>query len=117
MELIYDAFATVQSLMTAKRYHHALFFCHLTIEKGLKAVFVKKTGKVVPPIHNLLLLAAQAGITLSSSQREQLLEINTFNIEARYDDYKRQFYKKATAEFTKEWITHTQNIHLWLKTL
>ena len=31
-----DALATAQALMDAKRYHHALFFCHLALEKNVE---------------------------------------------------------------------------------
>lgn len=41
-----DALATAQSLMDAKRYHHALFFCHLAIEKIMRSI--KKQQQRLP---------------------------------------------------------------------
>ncbi len=38
-------------------------------------------------------------------------EITTFNISARYDDYKFKFYKKATREFTDKWLKIGKELH------
>jgi len=111
-----DALETAQTLMAAKKYHHALFFCHLAFEKLLKSKFVKNTNAVPPPLHNLLQLAEKAGLVLTQPQKENLREINRFNIEARYDDYKLKFYKKATPEFANRWFTITKELFsLWEK--
>ena len=103
--------------MIAERYHHALFFCHLAVEKMLKSVYVTKIGNVPPPLHNLLLLTDKAKIKLPEATLEQLREINTFNVEARYDDYKLKFYKKATKDFSEKWFSVTKKLLLWLKSI
>jgi len=41
--------------------------------------------------------------------------ISTFNINARYDDYKLAFYKKCDLEYTKKWIKNIKIIRLWIK--
>ena len=41
-------------------------------------------------------------------------EITTFNLNARYDDYKQSFHKLCTIEFTNEWIAKIETIRLWL---
>lgn len=41
--------------------------------------------------------------------------ITTFNINARYDDYKKNFYLLCTAEFTSGWIEKIKTLRLWLK--
>ena len=112
-----DALATAQALMDAKRYHHALFFCHLAIEKMLKARIVVATNEPPPPSHELRKLAKYARLTLSAEQEEHLKEIETFNITARYDDYKRSFYKKATKEYAVTWMNFCNDIYVWLKKL
>lgn len=108
-------FATAEILFENKKYHHALFFCHLSIEKILKAIVIKATQKAPPLLHDLVRLAERAGINLSEKQKNELAEISTFNIEARYDDYKLSFYKKAKKRFTSKYITMTKEILKWLK--
>lgn len=109
-----DAMATAQSLMDAKRYHHALFFCHLAIEKMLKARIVVATNEPPIPIHDLLRLAEISGIVFTEMHTAWLREIDKFNIAARYDDYKRKFYKKATAMFATLWFGRVKELFIWL---
>ena len=91
-------------LMADKKYHHALFFVQLTIEKLLKAFHIKNKNDSPLYIHNLVLLAQKAELELTDRQKEELKEISTFNITARYDSYKRDFYNKATLEYSQKWF-------------
>jgi|SRR3989338_589557 len=107
-------FETAEILFKNKKYHHALFFCHLSIEKFLKAIIVKTTQGAPPLLHDLVRLAERTSINLSAKQKNELAEVSTFNIEARYDDYKLSFYKKANKRFTLKYITMTRRILKWL---
>ena len=110
-----DDIKTVEALWKSKRYHHCLFFCHLVVEKSLKAHVVKVTGEQAMPVHNLIRLARDAGIDLPSEKESYLEEINTFNVRARYQDYKLKFYKKATREYTEKWYGRSLEVFQWLK--
>lgn len=110
-----DAYETANVLMKSKKFHFALFFCHLAMEKTLKAHVVSATNNAPLPIHDLVRLAAAARIKLSNTHRKQLGEINTFNIQARYDDYKRKFFNKATQQYATEWFSITKELLAWLK--
>lgn len=107
-------FETAEILFKNKKYHHALFFCHLSIEKILKAIIVKTTHEAPPLLHDLVRLAERTGIKLSLKQKNELVEISTFNVEARYDDYKLSFYKKAKKRFTSKYVNKTRKILKWL---
>lgn len=82
-----------RSLFKLKHYAYSLFFCHLGVEKLLKALVVQKTGEHPPTIHDLVKLAKKAGLKPNEAQRQHLEIITTFNIKARYDDVKQSFYK------------------------
>lgn len=110
-----DALDTSEVLLRAKRYDHALFFCHLAIEKLLKGLVVKRTDTHPLPIHTLVKLATQAGIALDEERRRQLEEITKWNIQARYDSVKRELYYKATREFTAQWVATVKDLFLWLE--
>jgi len=102
-----------KSNFDSKHYDWALFFWHLVIEKALKAI-ISQAGETPMPSHNLLKLAKQAKLELPNKYEEYLKEITGFNLEARYDDYKFSFYKKATKDFTATWITICEEIYHWL---
>ncbi len=63
-----EDFDTADILCKNKKYHHALFFCHLSIEKMLKAIIVRSTEAAPPLIHDLVRLAERAGLDLSDLQ-------------------------------------------------
>ncbi|OGG26427.1 hypothetical protein A2960_06130 [Candidatus Gottesmanbacteria bacterium RIFCSPLOWO2_01_FULL_39_12b] len=110
-----DDFDTAEKLIQVKKYHHGLFFCHLALEKLLKGLVYKNTQNHADPIHDLKKLALQASLDIVKIQEKELDEITTWNIRARYDSYKFEFYKKANKEFTHRWFSKAKDIYLWLK--
>lgn len=97
---------------TMKHYDWCLFLWQLTLEKTLKGLIAKK-GQAPPPIHNLKKLALIIFPTDNPYETE-LEEITTFNLEARYDDFKLSFYHKANNEFSLKWKTICEDIYQWL---
>lgn len=110
-------FETVEILFKSKKYDHCLFFCHLVIEKLLKGLVYKKINDTPPFIHDLYKLAKIAEIPISKNMDKDLQEITTWNIRARYENIKFQFYKKATKEFAALWLHKVKEIIKWLKSL
>jgi HEPN domain-containing protein len=97
------------------RYNYCLFFCHLAVEKALKGLVFKKTHSHALPIHRLVKLAQQAKLQLPPEIAEALKEITTWNIEARYESFKREFSLKTDKEFTRKWFQRVKEIYKWLK--
>ena len=86
----------------------------LVLEKLLKACYVKYIDSKFPQIHHLLKIAEGANLELSEDQKNFLLEVTTFNLEARYPDYKKRFYKRATREFSEYYIGKIKEFRQWL---
>jgi HEPN domain-containing protein len=108
--------ATAEHLFAAAKYDWSLFLGHLVLEKLLKAMFVQDNSNQMPPkTHNLLKLAEHTKLILSEEQRLLLDRITEFNLEARYPQYKDEFYKKCTAEFAAAYFSKIQETALWLK--
>jgi HEPN domain-containing protein len=107
-------YKTMKNLMKTGDYSWALFMGHLVLEKLIKAHYVKKLGKHAIHTHDLLRLATEAGLDLTEENKERLDEISTFNLNARYDNYKHDFYKLCTKEFTDTRIERIENIRKWL---
>ncbi len=110
-----EDFQTMLGLYETKSYGWALFLGHISIEKLLKAVYVKKHKTHSPFLHNLYRLAELIGIEILDEQSDWLDKITSFNINARYDDYKREFYSLCTEEFTREWIEKIKILRSWIK--
>ena len=110
-----DDFKTMLTLYNAKSYGWSLFLGHISTEKLLKALYVKRFGKHAPYTHNLYRLAELIGLELSDEYSDWLDEITSFNLNARYDDYKKEFYNLCTPDYTKDWIDRIKSIKLWIK--
>lgn len=104
---------TFRDLFRSKNYVGSLFFVHLCLEKILKGLVQKMTKKTPPFTHDLLILAKLAHIPLEKEQEEYLAVINTFNIKARYADYKFAFYKKATRPFVSKFCKIGEEMYQW----
>jgi HEPN domain-containing protein len=96
-------------------YHWSLFFFQLVLEKILKSLVVKNKKESALPTHDLVKLASEAGVELTTEQKQDFKEITSYNIEARYDDIKLSFYKKATRQYAQKWTQKCKEYYLWLK--
>lgn len=105
-----DALDSAQKLFDSKKYHHALFFCHLAAEKALKARYIEEKRELPPYTHDLVLIASKLDVSFNSDQRKELAEINTFNIAARYQEDRLDLYQKATPAYAADWIKRTNLI-------
>lgn len=111
-DIDYDAMI---DLYASHRYNWTLFLGHLVIEKLLKACYVKHNEEHPILTHNLLKLALKFGVDVNDELQLQLVTITSFNLNARYDDYKMAFYKKCTPEYTADWLNQIENLRLWIK--
>lgn len=102
-----------------KQFTWALFIGHLTIEKLLKGLYAKshQDNPYTIKSHNLLSLAQKCNIELTDEQVEKLKIITQFNISARYEDYKNEFYELCTEEYTTDQISNIEEVRTWLKKL
>ena len=110
-----ESLHVAEHLFEKKDYSYALFFGHLAVEKILKAVLVKNINQHVPRSHNLLRLAKEAHIEITDEQKHALIRITAFNLESRYPDYKKEFRKKCTLQFTAMELRKIKEVFIWLK--
>ncbi len=87
--------------------------------KMLKGLYAKNNNDNPYTIksHNLLALAEKCNLDLTDRQIQKLQIITQFNISARYDDYKEEFKKKCTDEYTSEQVKNIEAVRIWLKEL
>ena len=115
LENAQDAWETAQQLVSGGKNHHALFFGHLSLESYTKAYIVIKSQDHPLPIHDLRKLLSQINEPLTQTQVDDLNEITSFCVEARYPEHKLALYQKATPEYTRLWLTKIEEYSLWLK--
>jgi len=95
---------TARSLLQAGKYPYALFFGHLSLEKILKALFVKQNQKHAPYTHSLPLIASKLRLKLPQKTAKKLARFMEFYFEARYPEEQREFYRSARGNLrSKTW--------------
>jgi HEPN domain-containing protein len=94
-----------------------MFMMHLVIEKSLKASWILDNNKAFPPkTHNLLRLAAEIKTNLKEEQKLLLFDMNDFNLEARYPDFKLTFKKRCNRAFAQGYFAQAEELYRWLST-
>ena len=114
-----EDYNVMQVLYNNKKNSYCLFFGHLVIEKLLKAIYAKnnKVTPHAPKSHDLVYLAEKSELKLTEKQESLLEEITRFNMNGRYDDYKKSFAEICTNDYTIEQIKNIEEIRKWLKSL
>lgn len=107
---------TINTLYKAKDYTWSLFIGHLMIEKLLKGLYAKvnKDNPYAPKSHDLVLLAKKCGLEIDENKQNILYTITTFNISARYEDYKNTFRNKCTKEYTAKQLGNIEEMRKWI---
>ncbi len=103
-------------LATGKHYSLSLFALHLTLEKLLKALWIKKSVTDTPPYtHDLQRLCDDLQLEISAEDYDFLSIINSWNIRGRYPDYTKRLYQNTTTQYLDEQIGKVEILKKWLE--
>ena len=102
-------------LFRNKDYLFALFCCHLSLEKILKAHWVKDHSENFPPkIHNLVYLISNTKLNPPEPELAFLEQMNLFQLEGRYPDYKNKIAKIYDRNKCKLIMSKVNTLIKWL---
>jgi HEPN domain-containing protein len=82
---------TAEILVASGKYIEGMFFCHLCIEKILKALVVKQTCNIPAKTHDLFHLVDISKIVITDDQIGFMQILMKYQLEGRYPEY----YPKA----------------------
>ena len=108
---------TAQFNLKGGKHVPALFFWHLGLEKILKAHWVKDNFSDTPPFttHDLQKLISGTSLQCDADCYDFLSIVNTWNIEARYPDYKRTLHRIATGSYMAQHEQKITDLYKWLR--
>jgi HEPN domain-containing protein len=117
IDLCDDDIVTARALLNSKRLLHMGFFCHMVVEKALKAVVASVTGEIPPKIHDLQKLASRGGVfdSLTATQFALFDALTPLQVETRYPEYKAQVAGTLTVGYCKELLRETEDFLCWIK--
>lgn len=108
---------TARVVLKEERYVYVAFACQQTIEKMLKALYVKEKGSTPPYTHNLIRLSEE--LTLSGQigpEENRLLErLNSFYYHSRYAEEFSEITKKLDNETASDLLSKTESFVAWLR--
>ncbi len=107
-----DDLATAELLIREKRILHGLFFCHLVIEKAIKANVVKTSGEFAPRSHNLFYLSEKTALVFDNETEIFMGILMKYQLQGRYPDY-----NPVLPDILKvnEYFEKTKTLFQWLK--
>lgn len=89
------------------------FFAHLAAEKAVKALFTQNTNDIPPKIHNLIVLAKRAGLSLDEAQQEFLSMLNVYEIEGRYPSEREKILSRTPEHRFEEILEKASEFVQW----
>ncbi|OGC10343.1 hypothetical protein A3J90_03800 [candidate division WOR-1 bacterium RIFOXYC2_FULL_37_10] len=104
---------SAKALLNAHRYTWCAFICQQTLEKCLKAIYVKEKKSIPPYIHKLERLCQILEIDLPNDLLESLIEIDKYYIASRYPSYVEKLNIKKLDQ-AKKLFSKTEEIYQWL---
>jgi HEPN domain-containing protein len=110
----YD-FKTAKSMQRSGRYIYTIFMCQQSLEKFMKALYLKKNKTEAPKTHNLLYLLTLVDVEVSENDKKFLAEISSFYISGRYPDYKKKISDMINRKNAKEYLKKSWEFLKWLE--
>jgi HEPN domain-containing protein len=119
LDLCDDDLVTARVLLNSNRLLHMGYFCHMIVEKSLKAVVASATNEIPPKIHDLQKLAVRGGVfdILTDKQLFLFDNLTPLQIEARYPEYKKRIAGTLTVDYCKHLLVETEDFLCWIKQL
>ncbi|OPX28409.1 MAG: DNA-binding protein [Candidatus Omnitrophica bacterium 4484_171] len=106
---------TAQVMWESGRYIYCVFMCHLSVEKALKALYVKNLLKNPPKVHNLIYLVQNVNLKLPLPMRDFLENLNEVSIPTRYPAELEKLLKEYGKERTRAIFDKSKEVLEWLK--
>jgi HEPN domain-containing protein len=107
-----DDLLTAELLIREKRILHGLFFCHLVIEKAIKAHVVNASGEVAPRSHNLIYLSEKTDLVFDNETEIFIGILMKYQLQGRYPDYNPVL---PDILVVNEYFEKTKTLLQWLK--
>lgn len=106
---------TAKVMFKARRYIYTVFMCHLSVEKGLKGLFVQRFQKEPPKSHDLNYLCNKVKLNLPEELQKFVDRLNDLSVPSRYPDELDRVLKQYDKRRTQEILKDSTKLLLWLK--
>jgi HEPN domain-containing protein len=98
---------TAEILITSGKYLEGMFFCHLCIEKILKALVVKQTENIPIRSHDLFYLIEIANIKIHEEESSFMQILMKYQLEGRYPEF---YPRPPSPDKIYDYLKQTKNL-------
>ena len=106
---------TAVDMFKSGRNVYCIFMCHLSLEKALKGLLIKRTDEFPSKTHSLMYFADKLGLDMSDSNYEFLFMLNKISVPTRYPEDLRKLFLTYSKERTESILNQTKEVQLWIK--
>jgi len=110
----YDLETAYQMLLSGRNIY-CIFMCHLSLEKALKGLFIKRINEFPPKLHDLIYFVNRISLSLEDTNLNFLMWLNRMGIITRYPEDLRNMITLFTQEQTSNAYEQTKIIQQWIK--
>ena len=103
---------TASILISSGKYIEGMFFCHLCIEKIIKALVVKQIQDIPPRSHDLFYLINLTKLDFTEQQSEFMQILMKYQLEGRYPEH---YPKIPSIEKINEYLCQTKDLQQCFK--
>jgi len=111
---LYDL-GTAEHMYQSGRYIYTIFFCHLALEKVLKARVQEVSGTTPPRTHNLRHLVKLSGIEVAQDMLEFLSMLSDVSIPTRYPEDFHKLVEVYNGPVARRYADKTREAFEWIR--
>ena len=112
----YDLETALHMLQTGRNIY-CIFMCHLSLEKALKGLYIKRLNQFPPKIHNLIYFVENLALEPEAAHLDFLVWMNRKGITTRYTEDLKGMISLYPRERTDDIYQQTKTIQQWIKNL
>ena len=106
---------TAYYMLQSGRNVYCIFMCHLSLEKALKGLYIKRLNKFPPKLHDLIYFAEKTSLSPKDTDFNFIMWLNRIGIITRYPEDLRDMIKMFSQEQTTNIYKQTKEIQQWIK--
>ncbi|MFN8256101.1 MAG: HEPN domain-containing protein [Bacteroidales bacterium] len=106
---------TAVDMLKSGRNVYCIFMCHLSLEKALKGLLIRKTGEFPTKSHSLIYFVEKLELKLNDSFYEFIFMLNKISVPTRYPDDLRKLFAAFNKDRTSSILNQTKEVQLWIK--
>ncbi len=106
---------TAEYMHQGGRYLHAVFMCHLAVEKALKGLYFERRNQFPPKSHSLIYLLNEVGVNLPENLGRFVVRLSEASIPTRYPENLSNVQKEFTERIVKDILAGGKEVILWIR--